>query len=116
LETRKYLWAKEQRIRRLVLELQEVVSRIDRSQKRILLSIIEFIMLMISNRRRFVEDVRMAHAKSNELKIYTKAKVLKKLITKTSKSIMESTPRLETSFTFILNHASIKLLNRDLSG
>lgn len=94
LEKRKYLWANEQRIKRMELQLQEVVSRIDRSQKRILLSIVEFIVLMISNRRRFVEDVRLAHAKSNELKIYTKAKVLKKLITKTSKSIMESTPRL----------------------
>lgn len=58
----------------------------------------------------------MAQAKSNELKIYSKAKILKKLITKTSKSIMEETPRLESSFVFVLNHAEINFINRELSG
>lgn len=69
-----------------------------------------------SSKRKFVEEVKLAQAKNNELKIYGRTKILEKLMKKASKNMMENTPRLEASFKFDLNRAIIDLVNRELKG
>jgi hypothetical protein len=72
--------------------------------------------LATSSKRKFVEEVKLAQAKNNELKIYGRTKILEKLMKKASKNMMENTPRLEASFKFDLNRAIIDLVNRELKG